>query len=81
MEWLDPMPFVQYDGGDVENEPISQGSIPNADGTDEEHEGEDDEALILVLELMGKLDIGKSGLIFSVFASAFSWRRHLARRF
>ena len=59
----------------------SQGSIDNADGPDDEHEGDDDEAVVLLRDVTGKLDIGKSGLIFNVLASAFSCRRHLARRF
>ena len=58
-------PFVlgQNDPFDVENG-VSHGSIGN--------DGEDDEAIVLFLDVTGKLDIGKSGLIFNVFASAFS---------
>lgn len=51
--------------------------MDNAD----EQEGDDDEAVVLLRDVTGKLDIGKSGLIFKVLASAFSCRRHLARRF
>lgn len=60
----------------------SHGSIGKFGGTDDEQDGDADEVgLVLVLGVTGKLDIGKSGLIFNVFASAFSCRRHFARRF
>ncbi|CAF4125156.1 unnamed protein product, partial [Rotaria sp. Silwood2] len=59
----------------------NHGSIDNADGTDDEHDGDDEDAVVIFRDVTGKLDIGKSGLIFNVFASAFSCRRHLARRF
>jgi hypothetical protein len=59
----------------------SHGSIGKVGGTDDEHDGDDEEAIVPLLDVTGKLDIGKSGLIFNVVASAFSCRRHLARRF
>jgi hypothetical protein len=78
---LDPLVFVQNDALDVVNGLTSHGSIGNVAERDDEHDGEDDEAFAPHLDVTGKLDIGKSGLIFNVFTSAFSCRRHLARRF
>ena len=61
-----------------ENGFTSHGSIGNV----EETGGDDDEAAAAVeRDVLGKLDIGKSGFIFNELASAFSCRRHLARRF
>ena len=57
------------------NGEISQGSIGIEDETGDEEE------LVVGRDVGGKLDIGKSGLIFNVLASAFSCRRHFARRF
>lgn len=65
----------------VGNEPTSHGSTGRPAPIDDEHDGEDDEGIVPFLHVAGKLDMGKSGLIFSVFASAFSCRRHFARRF
>lgn len=60
-----------------ENGFTNHGSIGNVEET-----GDDDEAAAAVeRDVLGKLDIGKSGFIFNVLASAFSCRRHLARRF
>jgi hypothetical protein len=60
----------------VENGDKSQGSRDNADDT-----GDDEDGFIVGRDVGGKLDIGKSGFICNVLASAFSCRRHLARRF
>ena len=59
-----------------ENGFTNHGSIGNVEET-----GDDDEAAAVERDVLGKLDIGKSGFIFNVLASAFSCRRHLARRF
>lgn len=56
-------------------------TIHGSMGNDDEHEGDEADAFGFVFDVAGKLDMGKSGLIFNVFASAFSCRRHLARRF
>jgi hypothetical protein len=60
----------------VENGDKSHGSIGKVDEI-----GDDDDGLVVDRDVGGKLDMGKSGLIFNVLASAFSCRRHLARRF
>ena len=78
---FEPFGFVQKDAFEVVNGFISHGSIGNVDATEEEHDGDDEEAAVPLRDVTGKLDIGKSGLIFNVFTSAFSCRRHLARRF
>ena len=57
----------------AENGGISQGSMGNGD--------EDEVGWVVGRDVGGKLDMGKSGLIFNVLASAFSCRRHFARRF
>jgi hypothetical protein len=77
-ELFDPFGLVQNGVFDVVNGLTSHGSICNPD---DEHDGDDEEAAVLHRDVTGKLDIGKSGLIFNVFTSAFSCRRHLARRF
>jgi hypothetical protein len=65
------VPVVLVGNGDK-----SHGSMDKDDGIDG-----DEDRLAFGREVRGKLDIGKSGLIFNVLASAFSCRRHLARRF
>jgi hypothetical protein len=66
---FDALVLAPNDGLDGVNGPTSHGSIGR---TDDEHDGEDDDGVFPFLQAAGKLDIGKSGLIFSVLASAFS---------
>jgi hypothetical protein len=68
--------------------PIDEGNCPlpvengvTIQGSMVDDELDEDDVLVVARDVTGKLDIGKSGLIFNVLASAFSWRRHLARRF
>lgn len=77
----EPLALEQKDGFEAENGLTSHGSMDIAGGMDDEHDDEDEAVAVLFRDVTGKLDMGKSGLIFKVFASAFSCRRHLARRF
>ncbi len=60
----------------MENGEINHGSRDKVEDT-----GDDDDGLVGGRDVGGKLDMGKSGFIFNVLASAFSCRRHFARRF
>lgn len=82
MALVGPDGLEPYEPFGVTKGETNQGSIDRLVGTNDGHEGDDDDVvLLLVLGVTGKLDMGKSGLIFKVLASAFSCRRHFARRF
>ena len=78
---VDVAVVVVVDGGGAEGNEgeekgfTSHGSIGNVEET-----GEDEDAAA-ERDVLGKLDMGKSGFIFRELASAFSCRRHFARRF